>query len=107
MLAGCARVLAHVHSFGRDHRGSTDFLAYPVPKDCMHVLDTGVPRYLGVARSASSAKAAQALGCSFTPGLRISLGRVTCLAQAASLPRLWTLGFLLWCGACVWVYLSR
>ena len=41
----------------------------------MHVLGTGVPRCLGVARSASSPKAAQALGCTLTPGLRISFGR--------------------------------
>ena len=69
----------------------------------MHVLGTGVPRCLGVARSASSPKAAQALGCSLTPGLRISFGRVTCMARAASVPALWTLGFLLLCGVCVWV----
>ena len=69
----------------------------------MHVLGTGVPRRLGVARSASSPKAAQTLGCSLTPGLRISFGRVTCMARAASVPGLWTLGFLLLCGACVWV----
>ena len=71
----------------------------------MHVLGIGVPRRLGVARSASSAKAAQALGCSLTPGLRISFGQVTCMARAASVPGLWTLGFLLLCGVCalVWV----
>ena len=63
-------MLAHVSSFGRNPRGSPDFLAYPVPKACMHVLGTRVPRCLGVARSASSPKAAQALGCSLTPGLR-------------------------------------
>ena len=55
-------MLAHVPSFGRNPRGSPDFLAYPVPKACMHVLGTRVPRRLGVARSASSPKAAQALG---------------------------------------------
>ena len=60
-------MLAHVPSFGRNPRGSPDFLAYPVPKACMHVLGTGVPRRLGVARSASSPKAAQALGCSLSP----------------------------------------
>ena len=38
----------------------------------MHVLGTGVPRRLDVARSASSPKTAQALGCTLTPGLRIS-----------------------------------
>ena len=65
---GCAPGLAHVPSFGRNPRGSPDFLAYPVPKACMHVLGTGVPRCLGVARSASSPKAAQALGCSLIPG---------------------------------------
>ena len=69
----------------------------------MHVLGTGVPRRLGVARSASSPKAAQALGCSLTPGVRISFGRVNCMAGAASVPGLWTLGFLLLCGVCVWV----
>ena len=96
-------MLAHVPSFGRNPRGSPDFLAYPVPKACMHVLGTRVPRRLGVARSASSPKAAQALGCSLTPGLRISFGRVSCIARAASVPGLWTLGFLLLWGICVWV----
>ena len=61
-------MLAHVPFFGRNARGSPDFLAYPVPKGCMHVLGTGVPRCLGVARSASSPKAAEALGQSRTPG---------------------------------------
>ena len=97
-------MLAHVPSFGRNPRGSPDFLAYPVPKACMHVLGTRVPRRLGVARSASSPKAAQALGCSLTPGLRISFGRVTCMARAASVPGQWTLGFLLLRGACVGVW---
>ena len=96
-------MLAHVPSFGRNPRGSTDFLAYSVPKACMHVLCTAVPRRLGFARSSSSPKAAQALGCSLTPGLRISFGRVTCMARAASVPGLWTLGFLLLCGVCVLV----
>ena len=89
---GSAPVLAHVPSFGRNPRGSPDFLAYPVPKACMHVLGTRVPRCLGNARSASSPKAAQALGCSLTPGLRISFGRVTCMARAAPVPGLWALG---------------
>ena len=89
-------MLAHVPSFGRNPRGSPDFLAYPVPKACMHVLGTRVPRRLGVARSASSPKAALALGCSLTPGLRISFGRVTCMARAASVPGLWALSFLRW-----------
>ena len=82
-------MLAHVPSFGRNPRGSVDFLAYPLPKACMHVLGTRVPRRFGVARSASSPKAAQALGCSLTPGLRISFGRVICMARAASVPGLW------------------
>ena len=60
-------MLAHVLSFGRNPRGSPDFLAYPVPRACMHVLGTRVPRRLAVARSALSPKAAQALGCSLTP----------------------------------------
>ena len=97
-------MLAHVPSFGRNPRSSPDFLAYPVPKACMHVLGTGVPRCLGVACSASSPKAAQGLGCSLTPGLWISFGRLTCMARAASVPGLWTLGFLLFRCACVWVW---
>ena len=97
-------MLAHVPSFERNPRGPPDFLAYPVPKACMHVIGTGVRRCLGVARSASSPKAAQALRCSLIPGLRISFGRVTCMAWAAPVPGLWTLGFLLLRGACVWVW---
>ena len=62
-------MLAHVPSFGRNPRGSPDFLAYPVPKACMHVLGSGVLRCSGVARSASSPKAAifgrAVLRCSF------------------------------------------
>ena len=88
-------MLAHVPSFERNPRGSPDFLAYPVPKACIHALGTRVPRRLGVARSASSPKTALALGCRLTPGLRISFGRVTCMARAASVPGLWALGFLL------------
>ena len=61
-------MLAHVPFFGRNPRGSRNFLAYLVPKACMHVLGTGVPRCWGVARSASSPKAALALGCSLTAG---------------------------------------
>ena len=97
-------MLAHVLSFGRNPRGSPEFLVYPVPKECMHVLGTGVPMCLGVAQSASSPKAAQALGCSLTPSLQISFDQVTCMARAASVPGLWTLGFLLLRGACVWVW---
>ena len=96
-------MLLHVPSFRRNPRGSPDFLAYPVPKACMHVLGTEVPRRLRVARSASSPKAALALGCSLIPGLRILFGRVTCMARAASVPWLWTLGLLFLCGVCVWV----
>ena len=54
-------MLAHVPSFWRNPRGSLDFVAYAVPQACMHVLGTGVPRCLGVARSASSPKAASGL----------------------------------------------
>ena len=69
----------------------------------MHVLGTRVQRRFGVAHSASSPKAALALGCSLTPGLRISFGRVTCMARAASVPGLWALGFLLLACVCGWV----
>ena len=61
-------MLGHIPSSGRNPRGSPDFSAYPVPNACMHVLGTGVPRRLGVARSASSPKAALALGCSSLAG---------------------------------------
>ena len=60
-------MLAHVPFFGRNPRGSPDFLAYPVRKACMHILGTRVRRRLGVSRSASSPKAAQPLGCSLIP----------------------------------------
>ena len=40
-------MLAHVLSFGRNPGGSPDFLAYPVPKGCMHVLGTGGSEKLG------------------------------------------------------------
>ena len=36
-------MLAHVPSFERNLGGSPDFLAYPVPKACMHVFGTRVP----------------------------------------------------------------
>ena len=74
----------------------------------MHVLGTRVPRRLGVARSASSPKAAQALGCSLTPGLRISFGRVTCMALGCLSARAVgtgfpTVGLRLWLGpGCGW-----
>ena len=107
MPRGCAPVLAHVPFFGRYPRGSPDLVAYPVPKALMHVLGNGVPRCLGVACSASSPKAAQTLGCSLNPGLQVTFGRVSCMARAASVLGLWTMGFLLMCGACVWVWVSR
>ena len=98
-------MLAHVRFFGRNSRGSADFLAYPVPKACQRRgPGTGVLRCLGVARSSSSPKAAQALGCSLTPRLCVTFGRGTCMAPAASVPGLWTLGFLLLCGARAWVW---
>ena len=98
-------MLAQVPSFGQNPRRSTDFLAYPVPKVYRrHCLGIWVPRCFGVAHSALSPKAAQALGCSLTPGLWVEFGRVTCMARAASVPGLWTLVFLLLRGACVWVW---
>ena len=100
-------MLAHVPSFEPNPRGSPDLLVFPVPKAWMHVPGSGTPRCLGVALSASSFKAAQASGCSFTAGLRISFGRVNSMAGAASVSGLWTLGFLLLCGAGVWVWVSR
>ena len=100
-------MLARIPSFGQNPRGSPDFLAYPVPRACVHVLGTWIPRCLGLARCASSPKAALALGCSLTPVVRISFGRVTCTARAALVPGQWTPGFLLLCGVCVWVCVPR
>ena len=60
-------IAAGVTCLSRREGVPPDFLAYPVPNACMHVRGTRVPRRLGVARSASSPKAAQALGCSLTP----------------------------------------
>ena len=81
-------MLVHVPSFEQNPRGSPHFLVYPVPRACMHLLGTWVPRCFGVARFASSPKAAQALGCSLTPGLWVRFRRVTCMAGAASVPGL-------------------
>ena len=90
---------AHIPSFGRNPRGSLDLLAYPVPKACMHVLGTGVPRCLGVPHSASSPKAALALGCSLTPGLLISFGRGTRMALGCLNARAMDTAFptVVWC----------
>ena len=80
-------------------------LAYPVLKAYRrHRLGTTVTRCLGVAHFTLSRKTAQDLGCSLTAKLRVTFGRVTYMARAASVPGLWTLGFLLLCGACVWVW---
>ena len=97
-------MLAHVPSFERNSRDSLDFLVYPVPKAYQwRGLGTGVPRCLGVARSASVPNAAQALGCILTTGLRVKFGGVICMARAASVPGLCTLGLLLLCNAGVLV----
>ena len=97
-------MLAHVPSFGRNPGGSADFLAYPVQKACMRVLGTWLRRYLGVARCASSPKTALALGCSLTPRLGVTFGRVICMGRAASVSGYWTFGFLLLCGARAWFW---
>ena len=88
-------MLAHVPSFGPNTSGSPDFLAYPVPKACTHVLGSWVPRCFGITHSASSPKAALALGCSLAPGLPVTFGRIICMARPASVPAPWTLGFVL------------
>ena len=93
-------MLAHVPSLGRNPRGSPDFLVYPVPKACMHVLGTGVSMRLGVARSASSPKAAQALGCSLIPGSGSRLAGSPAWHRLPQCPGYGHLGFLLLCGVC-------
>ena len=94
-------MFAHVPSFGRNPRGSPDFLAYTVPKACQRrVLGTWIPSCLAVSRSALSPKAALASGCSLTPGLQVTFCRVACMARAASVFGLWELGFLLLCDTC-------
>ena len=74
----------------------------------MHVLGTWVPRRLGVARSASSPKAALALGCSLTPhfpdlvwpGHLHGSGCLSARAVGTGFP---TVGLHLWLGpGCGW-----
>ena len=78
-------MLVHVASFRRNPGGTPDFLVYPLPKaNQRRGLGTLVHRCLGVAQSASSPKAALALGCILTPGLWFTFGRVTCMATPAS-----------------------
>ena len=80
-------MLAHIPSFRRNPRGALDFLVYPAPKaGPWRRPSTWVARCLGVAHSASSPKAAHAFGCSFTPGLRVTFGGVTCIALSALVP---------------------
>ena len=75
-------MLVYVPSFGRNPRGSPDILLYPVSKACQrHDLGTLVLRCLGVARSASSPNAAQALCLS-------RLGSVLCVFGFVFLPPL-------------------
>ena len=82
-------MLAHIPSFRRNPRGSPHFLVYTIPKACQRrILGTWVPICWAVRHLAWSPKAAQALGCSLTTGLRISFGRVTCMAWAESVPGL-------------------
>ena len=99
-------MLAHIPSVGRNPRGSPDFLAYPVPKACMHVLGTRVPRRLGVALSASSPESSAGLRMQPYPRSQDlvwpgQLHGTGCLSDG-----LWTLGFLLLCGLCVWVRIA-
>ena len=97
-------MLAPVPFFGRKLRGPPEFLVYLVPKACQRrVLVTWRRRCSDVARSTSRPKAALALGCSLTTGLRILFRRVTRMAWAASVPGLLTLGFLLLRGARPWL----
>ena len=78
-------MLAYVPSFERNRKGSPDLLGYPVPKACQRRgLGTWALRCLGVAHSALSPNALQALGCRPTPGLRVTFGGVTCMARDAS-----------------------
>ena len=95
-LGEFAPVLAHVLSFVRNPRGSPDLLAHPVAEAFKRCgLGTWVLRYLGVAHTTLSTKAAQAVGCSLNPELRVTFCRPICITRAASAPGLWTLGFLL------------
>ena len=60
------------------------FLAYPVPKACMHLLGTRVPRRLGVARSASGPLNPHPSGVRF-----VRLARVAPFPPFSPLPRPW------------------
>ena len=76
-------------------------MPFPRHTGSLHCIGTRVPRCLGVAHSASGPKAAQALRCTFTPGMWVKRCRVTCMARAASVPGLRTLSFLLLCRFCL------
>ena len=68
-------MLAHVPSFERNPRGSPDFLAYPVPKACMHVLGTRVARRLGFLLLACVCGWVRvAVGCGFCSPLPVVAG---------------------------------
>ena len=104
MLGRCAPVLAPGPLFEHNPTGSPDLLAYPVPKAYRRYrLGTWVTRFLGVAPSNSSPKAAHALGRSLTFGTRVMFGRVTCMAQASLVLELRIVGFLMLCRVCLWV----
>ena len=72
-----------------------------MPTACLWYLGSKVLRCRTLA---SSPKAALALGCSLTPRLGTSFGRVTCMARAATVPGEWTPGFLLFCGGHAWFW---
>ena len=92
-------MLAHIPFFGAGPSGFTGLPGVP-RSEGMHACSWG-SEVLGCRTLRLKSKTAQALGCSLTPGLRISFRGVTCTARGASVPGLWTLAFLLLCAACV------
>ena len=96
MPKGRAPALARGPSVGETPSCSSDFLTYLVPKAYRQDrLGTWVLACLGVSHSALSRNAAQVLGCSFTPGVRVTFEQVTYMERAASVVGVWTPSFLL------------
>ena len=100
-------MLAHVPYFGRNPRGAPDLLAYPVPNRMDACSWYWRSEVLGCRTLRLESQSRAGLRMQPHQRSRVTFGRVTCMARAASVPGLWTLRFLLLCGACVRVWVLR